>query len=149
MPPQSVFRCNNALYSVHAIPFYSVSRAFLYWYSPFVVSINNTETHGRNVVDIVATTYERRGQKRVEEGVLSFRKSCCWFTSNATSVVKRRGINTQLPLVYKKKKRQGGYFVKQQIEEVCVIVLLHIFNQLRWSLYTRLMWCQHLSLFFL
>ena len=33
MPPQSVFRCNNALYSAHAIPFYGVSRAIIYYRS--------------------------------------------------------------------------------------------------------------------
>ena len=45
MPPQSVFRCNNALYSAHAIPFYGVSRAIIIIDLLVGVEIDHAETH--------------------------------------------------------------------------------------------------------
>ena len=139
MPPQSAFRCNNALYSVYIQFLFIVFPCFSYLSHPFVVVYNNTCVDACSKRCWYCSYIWEKKRTASGRGGVIIRKSCCWINTTSVVIVKRRGIGNH----HKKKKREGrGLFCKttNRRSVLCVIVLLrlHIFNQLRWRFCIRL-----------
>ena len=87
LPPRCLQLCHHKAFldvimlSIAYIQFFSIVFLARLFYQSSVCCrlINHAETHGRNVVDIVVTTYETRGQKGGKRGVLSFGKVVAEF----------------------------------------------------------------------